>query len=236
MLLQSKITQPKTARCALAVWDYSTKSGQLCSYSQRVLGQKLPVVLLQSWLLSQKKRPVVLLQSRITLPTMATCALTVQDYSAKSNQLYSYCHKYNRRLLSKKQPFVLLQSKINWSKTASCALTVKYYSSKNGQLCFYSQRLIIWKCPVMFFQSDITRPKTASWALTVRDYSSKNGQLCSSSQILLVQKRPAALSAWILLMFFLTDELKKILVALKDGDEKSALSPESLFQAIWKVN
>ena len=37
-------------------------------------------------------------------------------------------------------------------------------------------------------------------------------------------------------MLLLTDELKKILVALNDGDDKSALSPESLFQAIWKVN
>merc|ERR1719509_677346 len=33
----------------------------------------------------------------------------------------------------------------------------------------------------------------------------------------------------------LTDELKKVLMALKDGDEKSAISPDSLFQAIWKV-
>lgn len=33
----------------------------------------------------------------------------------------------------------------------------------------------------------------------------------------------------------LTDELKKVLVALKESDEKSAISPDSLFQAIWKV-
>lgn len=33
----------------------------------------------------------------------------------------------------------------------------------------------------------------------------------------------------------LTEELKKVLVALKQGDEKSAISPDSLFEAIWKV-
>merc|ERR1719370_2450847 len=34
---------------------------------------------------------------------------------------------------------------------------------------------------------------------------------------------------------FLTDELKKVIVALNHGEEKSAISPDSLFQAIWKV-
>merc|ERR1712223_559136 len=33
----------------------------------------------------------------------------------------------------------------------------------------------------------------------------------------------------------LTDELKKVIVALNHGEEKSAISPDSLFQAIWKV-
>lgn len=33
----------------------------------------------------------------------------------------------------------------------------------------------------------------------------------------------------------LTEELKKVLVALVQGDEKTAISPDSLFQAIWKV-
>jgi len=33
----------------------------------------------------------------------------------------------------------------------------------------------------------------------------------------------------------LTDELKKVLVALKQEEENTAISPESLFQAIWKV-
>jgi len=32
-----------------------------------------------------------------------------------------------------------------------------------------------------------------------------------------------------------TDELKKVLMALKQSDDKSAISPDSLFQAIWKV-
>ena len=32
-----------------------------------------------------------------------------------------------------------------------------------------------------------------------------------------------------------TEELKKVLMALKESEEKSAISPESLFQAIWKV-
>jgi len=32
-----------------------------------------------------------------------------------------------------------------------------------------------------------------------------------------------------------TEELKKVLRALKDSDEKSAISPDSLFHAIWKV-
>lgn len=32
-----------------------------------------------------------------------------------------------------------------------------------------------------------------------------------------------------------TEELKKVLRALKEGEEKSAISPESLFHAIWKV-
>merc|ERR1719210_2495743 len=33
----------------------------------------------------------------------------------------------------------------------------------------------------------------------------------------------------------LTDELKKVIVALNHGEEKSAISPDSLFQAVWKV-
>ena len=32
-----------------------------------------------------------------------------------------------------------------------------------------------------------------------------------------------------------TEELKKVLRALKEGEDKSAISPESLFHAIWKV-
>ena len=32
-----------------------------------------------------------------------------------------------------------------------------------------------------------------------------------------------------------TDELKKVLMALKQSDDKSAISPNSLFEAIWKV-
>lgn len=33
----------------------------------------------------------------------------------------------------------------------------------------------------------------------------------------------------------LTDELKKVLMALQQSDDKTAISPDSLFQAIWKV-
>lgn len=33
----------------------------------------------------------------------------------------------------------------------------------------------------------------------------------------------------------MTDELKKVLVALSQGDQKTAISPESLFSVIWKV-
>lgn len=32
-----------------------------------------------------------------------------------------------------------------------------------------------------------------------------------------------------------TEELKKVLMALKESEEKTAISPESLFQAVWKV-